>query len=748
MKKTIAQMSLGSRFPGLIWVCLFVFLGAFVVASSGCGPGDPVQEVREEIAAGELESSLDSLRELLAEDPDDSELLYLYGLVLTRMGQPGLAEWPLRKAMADPVWLVRAAKLAASVEMAGGNFENAAELYARVLEADPDDIAVRILRANACARSPQLFEEALAEADRILERNPDELGAFKPRILAYLGMNDPENANRVMEELGRRIEASEDSDDPIRGWYCATMAIFASDSGDMELAKERWAECEEKYPSNPNVVMKSVEFHKQQGELDRALEVAEAAFSGDAENASDYRYTVAELLRLAGRPDEAEALLREVAEDEDETAIRRSSAWLALTEHFKTIGDLESAADALEHGLSITQQAVGPQPDLLFSLAELLIQIGQPDRALQLTNEMTVAAHRNLVRARVAQLRKQYGRALKLYEEVTRLWPENAYAPYHAAGAALAIGRFDRAFQNYLLSIRVDDGATDARSRAARLLAAEGRFETAIEMLVTGKGPRTPDAELYLIEILARARGATAGVNAAHQLGRKQRNRFGLAIEAVVRARGEADDRESVWHVLEPLLTEKLPPVNLIPILRAGLDWANDDRIEALRPLVTEAAASNPESADAQEIMGMLLERSGESEAAAERYRKALELDPDRSATLFRLARIEASTDSDAAVELIERGLAVTESLEKPLESRLFLRAVSAIGDAGPVPALLERALASDPANGAVAFRLAKVLEDRDARPDRIVALANRAIRFQAGGEEAVALRDRAKARI
>lgn len=746
MHPTITQVSSVSRRVHLILVS--ILLGGLLVVASGCGPSDPVQAIREEIAAGDLDSALESIRALLEEKPDDAELLFLYGQILVKTGQPGLAEWPLRKAMTDPVWFERAAGLAATVEMAGGNFENAADLYARILEADPDNLKVRIQRANACAKSPQLFREALAEVDRILASNPDELGAYKPRILAYLGLNEPEKAEEAMKELGERIAASEDSESPIHGWYCATMAIFASDSGDEALAAERWADCEARFPSNANVVLKSIEFHRKRDELERALEVAEAAFSSDAEDASNYRHTVAELLRLVGRPEEGEALLREVAEDEEETPLNRSAAWLALTDHFKATGDLEAAADALEHALAIAQKTMGPQPDLLFALADLLIQIGEPDRALELTSQMTVASHRSLVRARVAQIRHQYAKALKLYEEATRLWPENPYAPYHAAGAAMAIGRFDRAFQNYLLSIRVEDGATDARFRAARLLAAEGRFEPAIEMLGTGEGGKTLDAQLFLIEIATRARGAGVGVNAAHRLSKTQPDLFGVAIEAAVRGRGEIDDRETAWAIIEPLLTDRLPTVNLIPILRAGLDWVADEKIERLRPLVEKIAADQPDQAEAQEIMGMLLERSGRSEEAAERYRKALELDPDRSGTLFRLARLEAAGNPEEAAELVERGIKAAEAAEKPFDSRLFMAAISQLPDPAIVRSLLESALAYDPANGRLALELARNLDANEGDPERIVRLASRAIRFHVAEEEAVALRDHARERI
>lgn len=697
------------------------------------------------MAAGDFEGSLDLLREALEENADDPELLFLYGQALNRSGQPGLAEWPLRKAMQDPVWFETAGKVLAMVEQSGGNFQNAADIYAEILEKNPEDLDVRILRANACARTPALFEEALAEVDRIREIAPDEIGAYKPRILALLGLNRVDEAEEAIEALGVRIAENQGEDNPIHGWHCATMAIFASDKGDMELAAERWAECEERFPTHPNVVGQSIEFHKKRGDLQRALEVAQAAYAAEPGQGSGYRLVVAELLRAVGRPDEAEALLVEAVESSDDL-LGQAAALLALTEHYKIVGNVEGAVSTLERALALTQSQIGPQPDLMFTLAELLIQQGELDRALELTTQMSVAAHRSLVRARVAHERKEYGKALQLYEESSRLWPQNPYTPYHEARAAMSAGLFDRAFQSYLLSIRVDETATDARVRAARLMQAEGQYGSALELLGATHAGQAPEAELLVIEIGAHTRGPRAGTNSANRMSQRRPEYFGLAIAAAARGASRRPDPKDAWSIVEPLLNLDFPPVNQFPILEAAIEVApGEAQLARLGPRVEQVAAAYPELAPAMEIEGLYLERTGALAEAAERYRAAAAAAPERSSVRFRLARVVAGEDRAEALEAVEQALAIEAVSNEHFDDELFVTAVDALPTSPERVALLEKALEIAPASGAVAYRLAAALEAQGDASDRVARLAARAVRFQAG-EEAIALRDRVRA--
>jgi tetratricopeptide (TPR) repeat protein len=712
---------------------------------AGCGSNDPIQQAREQLAAGKVTESIELLRKLIAAEPDNPELLYLYGRSLVKAGQPGLAAWPLRKAMEDPVWFERSAMIVATIEAAGGNMENAVNVYSDILEKNPDNMGARIQRANVCARSPRLFEEALAEVDRILEIAPDEIGAYKPRILAYLGMNDSEHAGQAMEELGARIDERDSDENPIRGWYCATMAIFAAESGDESLARERWEVCVEKFPAHSNVVGQAIEFHSEQGELSRALEIAEAAFAADSSVQRGYRLVLADLLRRVGRPDDAGELLMEAVATDNK--LNRAAALLALAEHYKTVGNPVAAVETLERGLKLTEKTMGPQPNLMFALADLLIQIGDDERALELTKQMTVAAHRSLVRARIAHERKHYVKALKLYEETTRLWPENPYAPYHAGRAAMSAGLFDRAFENFLLAVRVEDGATDARCRAGRLLDAEGKPNSAVEMMAGGRAGTSPECQLLVVELLARMYGAAAGLKRASQMSDSLPAYYGRAVAAAAKGTRERASTPAAWTIVEPVLSLDFPPINHLPVLRAAVESApGDEELTVVGPFILRAVESDPNSAAIRETEGMFFERTGKPDQAETSYRLAFEADPESVSTILRLARITAGSDPQGSTQLIEQALILQETSLKPLDAELFLAAVAELPESSGAAVLFGSALELAPASGPIALRLGMLLEASGGQAERIAKLARRAIRFQQG-QKAKDLLDRVEAK-
>ncbi|MFT5443376.1 MAG: tetratricopeptide (TPR) repeat protein, partial [Myxococcota bacterium] len=239
---------------------------SFLVVLQACSPSDPLEEIRQEQARGQLEPSIEKLRVLLAERQGDAELLYLYGQTLSLSGRAGLAEWALREAMRDPEWLVPAGMQLATDLARSRNFEMAIEIATAVLEAEPDSIDALLIRASANAHSRMFYEEALADVARVLELEPDNIDVMEPQILSLLALDRIDEVATAMDELGRKIDEN-DSEGGAPAWHCATTAIFADESGDLELAKTRWANCLESHPSNNEVVLKSLPFYDKLGQF-------------------------------------------------------------------------------------------------------------------------------------------------------------------------------------------------------------------------------------------------------------------------------------------------------------------------------------------------------------------------------------------------------------------------------------------------------------------------------------------------
>jgi tetratricopeptide (TPR) repeat protein len=707
---------------------------------AGCGPSDPVARIQAQQQAGDLQGSLEPLRELLEERPDDPQVLFLYGRALSLTGQPSLAEWPLRKAMEDPEWLVPAGIQLAFGALSSRNYASAIQVTTRMLEAEPENVQALLMRANAYAHSKRDYEQALADVDRIFELDPDLVDALEPRILALLGLERIEEAGAAIEELGERIEETELGPD-VRAWHCATRAIFADESGESERAAELWADCLERHPSSPKVVPQAVEFYQGRGQFDRVLEILREALEKEPAR-REYRVALAERLRMTGKKGEAEDLLREATGSESPELA--AGAWLDLAGHHQALGEHRAALQALERVLELTRQVSSPHPELLLSYADMLVLAGELDRALEVTNEMETAAHREMIRARVAQERGDPVQALEHFEDAFRHWPDNPWARYHAALAAEAIGDFDRAIEAYRYAIRIAAGATDARTRVARLHVAEGRPAEAQALLriQSQHDPLDLEGEIFSLRLWA-------------WLGRTQPLRRSLAV-----FRSQRPDLlgRALASTAEGVRERAGPAAALRMLLEAqGLDLEDPRHADALRalvrlsheagppdaaePAVAAALRAHPDAAAFHEIHGLWLELHDAPPAEVRAaYERALEIDAADARALAGLARIALAGDPERALSFFDRAAAADPGDVEAL--RGAAQALRASGRAGAAEERLEALLRAHPYDAAAAAELARLQLERGEASERTLERAKRAVRF-GGGADALDLLSR-----
>ncbi|MBW2699168.1 MAG: tetratricopeptide repeat protein, partial [Deltaproteobacteria bacterium] len=503
--------------PALVALVISIF-----AVGTACHRSDPLAEIKALHADGRIEASLEPLRELLAEDPENPEVLYLYGLTLHRIGTATQALWALRTAMEDPEWLKNAGMLMAKGALNNRDFTVAIEACNRVLAAHPDDVDALLLRARSHAAAKLDFEQALADAERVLELEPDHIAARDPQILALLGLGRIDEAGEAMNVLGEAIGESDlppstsawhcatigesDLSPSTSAWHCATMAIFANDGGKLELAQERWRKCLELHPSDPEVVTKALAFYEGRSDWARAIEILRAAME-DAPREMAYRIGLAERLRAFGQNDEAEDLLRVATEFEATPAV--VTAWLGLVTHFQALGEYSAAAEAAGRALEAAKRAGEPPPRMFFDYADSLVLAGELDRALEVSNDLSLEAHKQVVLARVTLAQGNAAEALEYFSKSFLLWPDNAITRYYAAVAAEELGAFDRAIEEYRYSIRIDPGATDARVRLGRLHDAEGKRQLALQVLVvrTKERPLGQEGDLLLVNLYAQLNG-------------------------------------------------------------------------------------------------------------------------------------------------------------------------------------------------------------------------------------------------
>ena len=713
--------------------CLIAVLG---LAPLGCNSGVSLDAVRAQHERGEYEQSIEPLRKLLQERPDDPEINYLYAHALILTQKPSLATWALRKAMEDPDWTVKAGIQLALASLAGADFNEAVIAADKVLEKEPQNIEALLARANALAYWRKDPEAALADAARVLELDPDSVDAMKPRILALLALTRTDEAREAIAELGRRIEEV-DAPEASRSWYCVTKAIFTEESDDIEGARKLWAGCLKDYPGVSDVVFSALNFYDGQGEPERSIEVLRKALEAQPQ-AQTYRTALAERLRLADRQAEGEALLVDATKSDDPGV--SAGAWLELGRFRRNAMDPAGAADAMGHAYEIAKKSgSGVAPQLPFEYAEALMLSKQFDRALEIADMITVPAHQHMIRARIEQERGNFKAALAHFNEAFRLWPDNPWARYYAGRAAEQTGDFDRALEEYRTSIRIEAGVTDSRTRAAALLFAEGKPRMASQMLrQPNETPLDLTGRLLALRLNGRYSTDEQVKDAAAQIAEIGSEDQAAEIAELARGVGEGDGGAKAG----------------LGLLRKArhLDFGNPENAVALRRLVQlshgagehatpaelrGALAKHPDSGAFQEIAGLDRELAGDAEAARAAYARAIEIDPDNAHALAGLGRLARESDPAQAIGYFDRAAASDPTDPEP--ELLAARAVAATGKVDEAARRLDALLGKHPLDADAAALRATLDLDRDVANDETLERARRAARL-GGGVDALEL--------
>jgi len=720
-----------------------LLLGVLVgLVLAGCDQGKSLEAVRQQQAVGDYEGTLEPLRELLEERPDDPELNFLYGRALSFI-QPNLAVWSLRKAMEDPEWLVRAGSQLAFVALSGGDFNEVEKITARILEREPDNIPVLLIQANAYAHSKLEPERAKAIVKHVLELEPNTPEAYEPLILALLSQDRLDEASEALAEAGRLL-AELEVKEGLLAWHCATTAAFAQERGDLADVRKTWAACIDAHPSDLDVVSNAVNFYDAQGEVERSIEILRAAV---AENraSTQLRSLLSQHLLAVGDAADAEAVLREATRSED--PLVAAAGWMDLAAFMQGLEEWDAAADAMERAIELLNQSGDPSPQVLFTYADALVLADRFERALEVAEDLPVEAHQRLIRARVAQEQRDPARALEEFDQALVLWPDNPWARYDAALAAEDLGDFGRAVDEYRSAVRAGPGATDARTRGAALLLAEGDPNSASLTLKTAIDEAPLDIEGQLLGIrIAAARGDTLDVS--EWFAMIEKSHPGWAGQAL------ADAAEGMARHSGPVRA-----VNMLATA-PGVDYRNPRFAASLRALVkfSHRLAENPalrgvfaqtfeaypDSAPFQAIAAYDLELSGASvEEVAARYARALELAPEHPWALAGLGRLALTDDPEAALGYFDRAAAKDP---RDIESQLqAARALLALGKQEEAIVRLDALLLEHPTETSAALELAQLDLDRGISTPRTLERARRAVRF-GGGVDALELLSRVHA--
>jgi tetratricopeptide (TPR) repeat protein len=707
-----------SAFACLVLALLVGSAGAPGVLGCGGSVEERLTEVRALQDGGDFSSSIEPLREILAEQPDHSESNYLLGLALVQTAQPTVAIWPLQKASSSEDFGIPAGLLLASTLITTGSYEEAVTAADRVLERDPTRSAALQLRANASLSSGKA-EAALADADRLLEAEPESHPALVLRATSLQRLERFDEAEKAFRQLNDVLEKTGDPRLGARG--CVSLANFFAEArrGDAEAALKS---CIDKYPTDDVILQAATRYFdsKKRGEEVDAL--LRRAIEKEPDQAA-FRFRLAERLVKAEKHDEARALLEETADLFD-----TPEAWSRVAAFEMQQGRYEEARAANQKAIDKMPQ---PSEELLFRQADILVQLGDEEAAEALASKFGVEPYRHLIRGRILYMKGDHEAALAALEQGLLRWPNNAAARFLAGQAAERLGDVDKAVSQYREAVRADASATDAALYAARLDLARGQPADAAEMArrhLAERDPKSPEAFLLRLRSLTLIGENEEARQTARAFAQLTDDPARGAVEVAAVERAAAGPAAAVRSIEKSGVDVGASENRLA--LRALVDHlVADGRHDAALARIDAALARDAGSAELHGLRGLVLLAAGRLAEARASAEKGLAAAPENATALQAAGRVAVHEGRlDDAIGLLDRAAAAdpedAESAYTAAQIQLSR------GDAADAERRLQEVLARNPGHVAANNDLAWLLAERPDERERALRHAQRAARI------------------
>ncbi len=495
--------------------------------SDGAAEAMSFEEARGLLRTGRFDDAVDALRPFVSVPHAPTDALVAYARALLGAHRQSLAVWPLERAMQRVDAPPMVSTLYVTALVYGGAEREAVAQATRLLEQDPENRSIRELRAYAYESVLDL-ESAVEDVEILVAESPDQARLVERLLNLLIRIEDWDSARERIIDLRRLLQRDGVSDDA-RAVFCATAARFEKDRGDLDEAERALRECRVTHPSDPNIIFSLAEFLDGMERVEEAtllLEGLAVLYPGREQ----LRQGLASRYVRLDRYDDADALLLETAR-----VSGRTSSWLALANSRLSAEDLEGTVEAVDRAVQVAMGVRADDPALpwrkmtpesRFGIGDVYVRARQFERASRIIESLDdEPAMGLLLRARMKLDQGDPAGALSDYQEAFKTFPSNPAARYLAGRAALELGEFDLAADLYQDALRSDAAATDAGLVLARMLLAEGRISWAIDTLsffLSGQ----PD-EPHAIRLLARA-GASAG---RHGFAEKARARLAIKLD-------------------------------------------------------------------------------------------------------------------------------------------------------------------------------------------------------------------------
>jgi tetratricopeptide (TPR) repeat protein len=605
-----------------------------------------------------------------------------------------------------------------------GKHGDAIQAYRRAVSADPSDGAVRLKLANAYWSGEQWMNGS-TEAVRAADLLPGDASVqvFAAEHLLYMG-RFVDAADRVDKVLAKQPR------------YAAALVVLGNARA--ELLDSQWAL--QKLRSVARNV-RAYEAARPDARPPRGSPndaEAERAFRAALRIAPDEwepRVALANFLWAAGRQDEAEPILRELADGSpDDLILNHALGGYYLSRgraeegerYFRNAaatGDREVRLQLVDHyigagrdddALAILTAINGDEPPGSVSLPAAGIELrrGQHQAALRHVDGLLARAPRHLggllLKAQILQAMSNPGGALESARAAVAADPQSADARFALGRLLAARGDSGQATEAFQEGVRLAPLDTAGRRELARAALTAGRNEVALQhaQAIVRADPTDHDLSVVLATALVRLGDhAVAEREIPPMLARFPASAPLLVQWAAVQAvRGGSGARATFERAL------KLSPDSFDALSGLVSIDLSEGRLAAARSRIGQAVAAHPGESRYLLLLGRV-QAAGDDVAAESTFRRVLSSDPSSAEAAQQLAALLVRRKKTAEAEQVLRQLlqrdagagATRHALAMLLESQ---------GRVAEAQREYQKILADDPRAALSASRLAVLYSD------------------------------------
>lgn len=553
----------------------------------------------------------------------------------------------------------RKAFLRARATMGEGKYQQALELYRKVLELVPQDAVVRFeyaqllrdlnvadeamkqarevvrldpnlfegrrllgaLELAAAERDPSRLDVAIAEFEEARKLAPGDPSIAVPLARALLARGRAADAARVLEETGEA------------GGHPSILRLTAeakAKSGRVKEAEVIYRALLEANPQDRETAAALIDLYEEDDRLDRALELLQMIEKMDPENPAIPEQITLDLAR-AGRFAEAERRARDLAARRPENrAIRRLLAQVLFEKGSSPEGEkILRALVAEDPDDEATRRALVGEMlrERRFSEAQNLLQEGLR-RGADDPRKIPAREAANVELGYLAFLQKDYARARQILGPLAvKQGTVNGRALRIFAGAARDGEDFAAGLEVALAAAAAEPEKPEWTALVAEFRRRAGDSQKSEEALAKLAASPNPEDVLAAADVYTRVKDFPAATRVAREASR----RFPESSEALFRL-GASLERSGATAEAEKAFQQLLAgrPNDSAAQNYLGYMWADRGiRLEEARELLEKAVAREPRNGAYLDSLGWVYFRLGRLEKAQTHLAAAREREPD-----------------------------------------------------------------------------------------------------------------------